>query len=269
MNSCRKFVEFLLELFRSREMIWALTKQDIANRYLGSVFGFLWAFIQPTVTILVFWFVFEVGFKSMPVDDVPFILWLMCGMIPWFFLSDSIAAASPSVLENAYLVKKVVFRVSVLPLIKIFSALVVQCFFIAVLLGMFLFYSIPLTTYALQLLYYLLYALVLVMGISWLTSSLIIFLKDVGQFVSIMLQFGFWMTPIFWFLKMVPEPYRELLQLNPAFYLVEGYRNSLIYQHWFWEDGGMALYYWVVAGSVFCLGALVFRRLRPHFADVI
>ena len=126
----RHFINFLIDLYRNRGLVLQLTARDFQSRYLGSYLGLLWAFIQPVVTILILWFVFEVGFKSKPVGNVPFILWLMTGIIPWFFISDSLANGTGSVVENSYLVKKIVFRVSMLPVVKLLSALLVHLFFV-------------------------------------------------------------------------------------------------------------------------------------------
>ena len=129
------FLDFLADIFNSRQLLWELTKKDFQVRYLGSYLGVIWAFIQPLITILIFWFVFQVGFKSMPVDNFPFILWLMAGMIPWFFFAESLQSATNSILSNSFLVKKVVFRVSLLPIIQIISALAIHIFFILFLFG--------------------------------------------------------------------------------------------------------------------------------------
>jgi len=174
---------------------------------LGSYLGILWAFIQPAITVLILWFVFQVGFKSMPVDNVPFVLWLVCGMFPWFFISDSISGATDSIVASSYLVKKVVFRVSLLPVVKIISALLIHVFFVGLLFLMFAAYGHTPTLYNLQVVYYIFAAMCLVLGLSWLTSALVIFLKDIGQLVAMLLQFGFWATPVFWSVKMIPEKY--------------------------------------------------------------
>lgn len=269
MHFLRHFLWFIKDISNSRKLIIELTKKDLQSRYLGSYLGIFWAFIQPTITILIFWFVFQVGFKARPVDDFPFILWLMCGMIPWFFFSESLSCATNSVLDNSYLVKKVVFRVSILPLIKILSALFVHVFFILFLFLMFAIYHYEPTVHNLQVIYYLICTIALVVGLSWITSSLVIFLKDVGQVVAMMLQFGFWLTPIFWSLKMVPEKFHFIIKLNPFYYIAEGYRDAFIYHKWFWEHAHLTPYFWVLTGTLFLCGAYVFRRLRPHFADVL
>jgi len=120
---------FIQDLIKSRNLIFGLAKRDFKIRYLGSYLGIIWAFVQPMVTICIFWFVFQMGFKSGPVNDYPYILWLLSGMIPWFFVSESITGASTAIVDNSFLVKKVVFRVSILPLVKILSALFVHLFF--------------------------------------------------------------------------------------------------------------------------------------------
>lgn len=269
MKYAKQFWLFLLDIIKSRHLIFELTKKDFQVRYLGSYLGILWAFVQPTITILIFWFVFQVGFKSAPVGDFPFILWLMTGIVPWFFFSESLSSATNSVLDNSYLVKKVVFRVSVLPIIKILSALFIHVFFIAITFLMFAIYGFLPNLYNIQVIYYLFATIVLVLGLSWITSSLVIFLKDVGQIVAMLLQFGFWLTPIFWSFKMIPEKYHFMFKLNPVYYIVEGYRNSFINHIWIWESPNLALYFWVETLAIFVIGAMLFRRLKPHFADVI
>lgn len=110
---------FSQAMIKSRHIIFELARQDLKARYLGSYLGIVWAFIQPVISILIFWFVFQVGFKSTPVNNVPFILWLTAGMVPWFFFSDSILGATNSILDNSFLVKKVLFRVSILPITRV------------------------------------------------------------------------------------------------------------------------------------------------------
>ena len=203
------FVHFVQDLLHSRQLLWELTIKDLRQRYLGSYLGILWAFIQPAITVCIFWFVFQVGFKSKPVGDFPFILWLVCGMFPWFFFSDALPGATYSIVTNSFLVKKVVFRVSLLPMIQLMSALVVNLFFVALLFGMFWVYGFPLSLYNLQVFYYLFALLCLTFGLSLITSSLVIFVKDVGQLVSMCLQFLFWGTPIFWSLDFLPPQYQS------------------------------------------------------------
>lgn len=262
-------IGFLKAILQNRRLLLDLTKNDFKQKYLGNFLGIFWAFIQPTVTILIFWFVFQVGFKAQPVDDFPFILWLIAGMLPWFFFAEALQNGTNSIMANSFLVKKVVFRVSLLPMVPLLSALAIHLFFIFFMFGMFIYYGYMPEIYWLQIFYYMFATSVLVLGISWITSSIVVFFKDMGQFIGMILQFGFWLTPIFWSMKMVPENYQWLIKLNPVYYIIEGYRNSLIYHKWFFEDITMSIYFWSITLALFVLGGLTFRKLRPHFADVL
>ena len=269
MNYIKTFYRFLKDIYNSKRLLIDLAKNDFKSRYMGNYLGILWAFVQPLVTILIFWFVFQVGFKSMPVDNFPFILWLLAGMVPWFFFAESLQSATQSVLSNSFLVKKVVFRVSLLPIIQIISALTIHIFFILFMFGMFLYYGYTPSLYWLQIIYYLFATIILVLGISWMTSSIVVFFRDLGQIISMLVQFGFWLTPIFWSMKILPEKYHSIIEYNPVYYIVEGYRDSLIYNVWFWEKPELTVQYWVITALFFFGGAVVFRKLRPHFADVL
>jgi ABC-type polysaccharide/polyol phosphate export permease len=263
------FYDFIIALFKSRLLILKLAQQDFKANYLGSYLTFIWAFIHPCITIVIFYVVFQIAFHAGPVDKYPFIIWLMTGMIPWFFFTESLTNATNSILAYSFLVKKVVFRVSILPIIKILSALVVHLFFLILILFVSFINGYNPTIYNLQVVYYLCSTMILVCGLSWITSSLTVFIKDTGQIVAMLMQIGFWATPIFWNIKTVPEKYRNLIFLNPAFYIIEGYRESFMSQTWFWQNPGHALYFWSFTLCVFVIGAILFLKLRPHFADVL
>jgi lipopolysaccharide transport system permease protein/teichoic acid transport system permease protein len=263
-------LDFLKSLIAMRRTIWELSVQDFKQRFAGNYLGIFWAFTNPLINILIMWFVFQVGFKAQPVENVPFILWLVSGMIPWFFFADALGQGTASILEKPYLVKKVVFRVATLPVIKIINSLFLHTFFVIFLYFSFLLYyrqSFYLTYF--QIPYYFLCNSIFLLGLSWITSSIIIFIKDIGNVVGIAIQFGFWLTPVFWSYKTVPDAYRFYLKLNPVFYIIEGYRDCFIYNVWFWDKPILTLYFWSITFLLLIIGAIVFRKLRPHFADVL
>lgn len=268
-NRIEDFIIFIRDIINSRKLIFKLAKNDFKVRYTGSYLGVIWAFIQPIINMLVLWFVFEIGFKSAPIEDFPFILWLICGMIPWFFFSEGISNGTNSLIEYSYLVKKVVFRVGILPIVKIISSLFVHLFFIGFIFVMFTVYGYKPSIYYIQVFYYSFALIVLLLGLSWITSSLIVFLRDTNQIVSIILQLGFWLTPIFWSYKILPDNYEKLFKLNPMYYIVEGYRDTFINHIWFWHRYNQTMYFWFITIITFIIGALLFKKLKPHFSDVL
>ena len=265
----RRFADFLRDAIRSREVILAMTRRDFASRYLGSYLGLIWAFINPLASTLVIWGVFQLGFKNGPVNGFPFILWLAAAMFPWQFFAEGLGRATSSVVDQSCVIKKVCFRASMLPIVAILSSLLIHLVFIVLLFGMFACYGIWPSAYALQIPYYLSAMVLMLLGISWLSSSLTVFLRDIPQVVGLLLQFGFWATPIFWQLEQMPAGIRRVLQLNPMYYIVQGYRDSLIEHTWFWDHLDTTLYFWGFTLVCFVLGGAVFTRLRPHFADVL
>lgn len=261
---------FIKDLYNNRKLIWSLAINDFKTKYSGSALGITWAFIQPIVTVLIYWFVFEVGLRSSsPLENVPYVLWLTAGLIPWFLFADAISNASSSLLEYSYLVKKVLFKISVLPLVKLISAIFVHIIFILFVVIVYIWQGQPLDIHILQIPYYTICICVLALGLSYLTSAIILFFRDLGQIIGILLQIGIWVTPIMWSDNMVTEKLRRILHLNPMYYVVQGYRDSFIDKVWFWERLSEATYFWIVSVVIFGIGVVVFKRLKPHFSDVL
>lgn len=257
------------EIYINRTLMLRLAKSDFKIKYAGSYLGTFWGFVQPVIIVLIYRFVFQVGFKTPSVQNVPFILWLVAGLVPWFFFSDAIINATNAMTEYSYLVKKVVFNISILPIAKVLSAFFIHIFFVVFSIGLALSYGYNLSIYTFQVIYYSGCMFVLVVGICYTTSAIIVFFKDLNQIISIVLQIGIWMTPIMWNYQMIPQRYQWILKINPMYYIVEGYRDSLVNHVWFWERYNQTIYFWVVAIILLSLGMVIFRKLRDHFADVL
>lgn len=264
------FKNFVFHLYQSKSLLMALAVNDFREKYRGSYLGLLWAILRPLIFVLTIWFIFSIGFKRTGSEErEPFILYLLCGFIPWFFFSEALNGSMNSIVNNAFLVKKVNFQVNILPLVKIISAFFLHLVFLLILIIVLFVHGFYPKWYWLQLPYYFICMTFLILGLGWLSSSLRVFTKDVEQVVGVILQLGFWVTPIFWQLKMVPEKYLFLVQLNPMIYIVEGYRDIFLKQTWFWEKPESMAYFLLVSTFFLLIGVLVFKRLRPHFGDVL
>jgi lipopolysaccharide transport system permease protein/teichoic acid transport system permease protein len=260
---------FLRPLFSHRQLILAMARREVAGQYVGSILGFLWTFIQPAVMICVFWFVFSVGFKTQPMNGVPFVVWLTAGLAPWFLFSDIITKASGSVVAHGHLIKKTVFPSQILTVVKVFTAMVTHTVFLALLVILIIFQKMTFSLYAIQFFYYLACLSLLGLGLGWILSSLNVFIRDIAQIVGVAIQVGFWVTPIFWDIHMMSPKVQALLKLNPVYYVVQGYRDSFIDCIPFWHRPYYTLYYWAITFICLAVGIYVFRRLKGHFADVL
>ncbi|MDO4600793.1 MAG: ABC transporter permease [Eubacteriales bacterium] len=261
------------ELYKNRRLVFKLAKNDFKTKYAGSYLGIVWAFVQPIVTILVYWFVFSVGFRSGTGDlGVPFVLYLVAGIVPWFFFQDALIGGTNCLIEYNYLVKKVVFNISVLPVVKIISAMFVHGFFVLFTIILYMCYGKFPDAYYIQILYYSGCTFLLVLGLVYATCAVVIFFRDLTQIISIGLQVGIWLTPIMWIAETsLPDHplLQKVLQLNPMYYIVSGYRDAFVMKKWFFENPMWTLYFWVFTILCFVFGNWVFKRLRVHFADVL
>ena len=260
------------ELYQNRKLIWKLSKNDFRNKFAGAYFGIVWAFIQPMVTVAVYFVVFQLGLRVQPAaTGYPYICWLVSGIIPWFFFSDALPSASNCLLEYSYLVKKVVFKISILPIIKLVAATFIHAFFVGVLLIIAMMYGYMPNLYTLQIFYYSFCLFVLMLAMSYCTCAIVVFFRDLAQIINIGLQVGMWATPILWNIGML-ENYpkiRVLFKLNPLTYIVNGYRSAIYEESWFFEHFYSSTYFWIFTVTLFCVGSLIFKRLKVHFADVL
>ena len=265
----KSFFYFIRLIFLQRDLILSMAKREVATKYVGSLLGFIWTFINPMVMIFVFRVVFSIGFKAQPTKDVPFVVWLTAGMAAWFVFADIVNGSSNVVVENTHLIKKTLFHSQILPVIKIVSFLITHLVFLVVLIGLIIFQKMPFSFYYLQFLYYLFCMSVLALGISWIVSALNVFIRDVSQIVAGVLQIGFWATPIFWDIHMMPQKIQTVIKFNPMFYIVHGYRESFIYFSPFWKHPYQTAYFWTVTIIFFMTGALIFKKFKPQFPDVL
>jgi len=134
---------------------------------------------------------------------------------------------------------------------------------------LYLCYGINPNIYYIQFFYYLICIIVLVFATSLITSAIVIFFKDLGQIIIIFLQIGMWMTPIMWSHTILDNSTKFIAYMNPMFYITEGYRDTFINYIGFWTKPIQTLYFWVFTIILLIIGLSVFKKLRPHFADVL
>ncbi len=258
-------------LKKNKKLMIYLAKNDFRTKYAGSYFGIFWAFVQPLITILLYWFVFQLGFRSSDIENIPFVLWLMAGLIPWFYFSESVINGTNCFLEYNYLVKKVKFEIKILPIVKIMSSLFVHGFFVILLLVCYAIMGLFPGMIVIQLLYYSAAMILLSLAVCYLTSAIAVFFRDTTQIVGIIMQIGVWMTPIMWQFETMPLPgwLKQIFKLNPMFYIVQGYRDTMIGNVWFFERWKITIYFWVFTILLFVVSRKVYQKLKPHFADVL
>ncbi len=265
----KDIVWFLGSVIEKRDLIIELVKRDIKSQYANSYMGAAWVIAEPLFFICILWFVYSVGLRGGKIGNTPFIVFLSSGLICWQYFSSTFSTNTNIIKRYSFLVKKINFTLSILPVVKIFVDFLPHILLVTIVVIIASLNHIYPSLFLLQILYYLCAMFFLLLGLGWLTSALNVFASDVGNIVRVSVHFGFWVTPIIWDYHTLRSEYQIILKLNPMFYIVEGYRDSIIYNIPFWEKPFLTLYFWCVTGFILFLGAIVFKRLRPHFASVI
>jgi len=255
-------------------LIWKLARNDFKNRYAGSYLGALWAMVQPVITVLMYYIVFDKIFQSRAQAvaggiEIPYVLFLTAGLVPWFYFSEGLSNGTNALIQYNYLVKKVVFNIDILPVIKVVAASFIHLFFMCVLLVIAAIYGYYPSLYTIQLLYYSGCLFVLLLAMSYFTSAIVVFFRDLSQIIQIVLQIGMWATPILWNIASLPRVWQIVMKLNPVAYIVLGYRATICEKQGFWVDWKYTLYFWCITALLMFIGRKVFTKLKVHFADVL
>jgi ABC-type polysaccharide/polyol phosphate export permease len=268
MTHLDRLFAFVFKLYRYRSVIWAMAKRDLASRYIGTIGGVFWAFLNPALTVLIYWFVFAVGFRARGPAGIPFILYFISGLVPWLFFSEVLLSSMNALTANAALIKKTIFPSEILPLVHFVSSSFTHAVLLIILCILAWSYGYGPRLAVIQVVYYYSAIGCFLLGLSWLIGSLQVFHRDLGQAMSAVLSLWFWLTPIVWSIEMIPQSFKMIVELNPVYYVVEGYR-SLLTGVPFWLRWREALCFWSVTIPVLMLGSYVFRRLKPEFSDVL
>lgn len=262
-------VSFGRKLVTYRIAILSLAARSFQARFVGTGGGVIWSIMHPLVTVFTYWMVFSLGFKIQGPNGIPFIVYFMTAYLPWSFFTEALTASTHSVVGNRHLVKKMVFPTETLPLVEILASTFGHLILLMLTIALLFIHGIVPGWGLLQLVYAYLCVVILALGLGWLFAAVNVFHRDVGQSLTVVLGFWFWATPVVWSVDMLPERWRPLMNLNPAYHIVESYRAALLYDRPVWLDYTQLLLFWVIALTLGICGAYIFQRLKPEFADVI
>lgn len=270
MDALKRRPELLLSLWRHRSLVLELTKREFSGRYRGSFGGIVWSFAQPLFLLTVYTIAFGVilkarwGFSGSTAD---YALMLFAGLIVFNAFSEVLSKSSTLVTGNPNFVKKVVFPLELLPVIAVATALIHAFIGIAVwVTGYTLLIGAPKATVILFPLILICFVPVL-LGLGWLLSSVGVVVRDISQLTGMLNHTLLFLTPIFYSIEAAPPLLQNLLMINPLTFIVEQFRLVLFYGQ-MPALKGLAVYF--VLASLFAWVSLVlFRRLRPSFADMV
>jgi len=257
-------------LFSYRELLFSLTKKELKVKYRGSALGFFWSLLNPILTMLVYYFVFSIVLRA---GIKEFAVFLICALLPFNFLSNSVNYGASSIIANSNLVNKIYFPREIIPLSIVLSNLINFFFELAAL-----FIVLGIMGYKFYIFLYLLPVVIfiqffLVVGMSLLVSALNVFFRDLQHLITIIMMVWFFGTPIIYPLSMVPERFQFIIKINPMTIYAAYYRNIFYYVK-YPEGAGFpsapeTLIALGITLLIFFIGYFVFKRLEFRFAEEI
>lgn len=254
-----------------RTQILQLAAVDLVKTYRGSALGWLWAVIKPSVTIFVYWFAFSVGLRAAgAVNGFPFFLWLVAGIVPWFYMQEMLTQGSTTLKRYDYLVTKIRFPVSTISTFVSLSKLYVHMALLMIVVVLFILFGYPVDIYYLQLPVYIVLMYAFFTLWSMFASLLSAMSKDFANVVNSFVTAVFWVSGIMWDVNKINNPLlAKLLLFNPVTFIATGYRNVFIYKRWFFQDTFALCAFAAMLAGMAGLALYTFHRLRRDIADVL
>ena len=266
----RDFFSFLRNICQNSYMIRSMVVRDMRARYIGSFLGFFWTIIHPLTQIMIYYFIFSVILKvrlGPEYGGTNFAIWLIAGMLPWLFFSEVVTRSPTAVLEQSSIITKTVFPSELLPIIHFISAIVNHLIGMVIFIGVLLVFGYGISLKILLVFPFMLTIGMFAIGISWTLSALNVFLRDIGQIIGVIVNIWFFMTPIIYPLHTIPENLQKVYGLNPMLHIIEAYRLALLGKANLTIES--LLYIAIPVFVAFILGGLIFKKLKPAFADVL
>lgn len=269
-----EFIKLLKDHYAWRHQIFKLASSDLKKTYSGSMMGWSWALIKPSMTIFVFWFAFSIGLRvKIEHEGFSFFLWMLAGMVAWFYVSDIWSGGADAMRKYRYLITKMKFPVTTIPTFVSLSKLIVHFMLLGIVMIIFAAAGHYPDKYYFQLPLFIL--LMFLMGTGWALFSSVLssISKDFMNLMKTFSQAIFWLSGIMWDPKSAALADMEWLQIvllfNPVTYVVTAYRDCIIYEVWFFENP-IPLYIFLGELILMWVAAIwVYKKAKHELPDIL
>ncbi len=267
----KSVVTVIKEQWNSIYLIGRLSLYEVKAANNNNYLGMLWEVINPLIQISIYWFVFGFGIRQQePVGSIPYLPWMLSGIILWFFINPAILEATKSIYKKIKMISKMSFPLSVIP-----SYVIVGKFYAHLVLAGIIFIALqflgyPVSVYIIQIPYFIFATFVLLMAVALITSTLATIVRDVQMIVQAVMRMMLYLTPFLWSPDLLPEWIQRSMMANPFYYLVEGYRASLLGTSWYFiENLQYSFYFWSLTLFLLLVGSILHIKFRNHFVDYL
>lgn len=262
--------EIVKEHWKYKKQIFKLAKYELIKNYRGAFLGWTWAIMKPVITIFTYWFTFAIGLRmSKEMFGYPYFLWLIAGVIPWFYINDMLSYASNSMKRYCYLINKMKFPISTIPTFISVSKIYVHILVLVITIGIF-FIAGKINIYLIQLPFYLIMMFIFFTAFSLFASILSAVSKDFYNLIKSISHMLFWLSGIIWDIELLNIQWlKNIIYLNPITYIVNGYRNCFIKKIWFFEQPKQFLCFIIVMFLMLLFASWVYKKNKKDMPDII
>lgn len=272
-----KSIKYVLhENFTNLFRIYSIAKYELLGDMRDSKLGLFWNFAHPFIQVLTYWFAFGIVFNRNAVTiyktTVPYIFWMLGGIVVWFFISPCITDGCNAIFSKVNVITKMKFPVSILPATVVLKELFNHCCLMVILVIVFLFGGYYPNLYWFQLIYYLFCGIVFAISLSMTTSVLNMLARDTRKLVLACMRLLLYLTPILWSidsLKHAPAIVTTIMKANPIYYIVQGYRDCFFYQKGILFYSHSMIAFWLITIVLFVFGSFMMYKFKHKFIDMI
>lgn len=258
------------ENWQNRKRMVRLANYELKSQNNGTVFGFFWNFLNPALQIFVYWFVFAIGLStSAPRGNYPYIIWMIVGIIPWFYISAAMQRSSGSIYAYSGILKRMYLPLSIVPVKTIMAEFIGHVWAMLVVFAVMICSKNPINPMVYQLPYYMVAEVCLLIGWGLFASAIAVVFKDFQKFLAAIIRLLFYISPVVWGQERLPENLKFALGLNPLAYILDGYRNCILYGISIRETWKMGILFWCVTLIMFFIGVSIHMKFRKKFMDLI
>jgi teichoic acid transport system permease protein len=268
----KEVITLIKEQFGNLGIMFRISKYQDKSDYQSHYLGLVWEYLYPIIQIGIYWLVFGFGLKKGTSGGVDYLSWMVIGITPWFYMNSVVLDASKSIYLQVGMVSKMKFPVSVLPTIKVISnlssfwAMLVVSIFIAFFKG-----GIVPNMYWIQWIYYFFAMVCWLVAFSIFNSTIAILVRDYRIFLQSFMRMLFYMSGVLFNFETnaFPAPLVRIFQLNPFFYIISGFRESMLGDDWFWQKPILTITFWLFVLFFLLVGSHLHYKFRSRFVDLI
>lgn len=250
------------KIYNYRELLKTNVKKEIRGRYKNSILGIMWSFLNPLLQLAVYSIIFGALLSG---GDQTYPIYICVALIPWTYFTTAITQSSFTIIGNADIIKKVYFPREILPISVVTSGAVNFIISTIIILAFVIFSGVGLTWHILFYPFVLLVQYVLLLGISFIVSSITVYFRDLEHIIGIILLAAFYGTPIVYKLEQLPANLQIIMQLNPMTHIINGYRD-IFYYHQMPNIGVLGILFGI-SMLLTVVGYFIFKKLQRGFAE--